>query len=159
MSNSEQIAQVAHDKWVTVSDSLRLLMINERMSESLVFWENLLFAHSLTKNKQFTFFVRFCPFFVSLKKQLFPHSLFFIKRYEWIAQVAYQKWAMWANRSGCSPNMSEWANHSFFWANCSFAHYSLIFFCKRWAICSENRWTNYQPWFQERSSLFFFKYQ
>ena len=35
MSNCEQIAQVAHDIWATVSDSLRSLMINERMSDSL----------------------------------------------------------------------------------------------------------------------------
>ena len=63
------------------------------------------------------------------------HSLFFCKRCEWIArsgrspkmsdvskslrsltknerceriaQVAHQKWAMWANRSGCSPKMSD----------------------------------------------------
>ena len=35
MSNCEQIAQVAYDIWATVSDSLRSLMINERMSDSL----------------------------------------------------------------------------------------------------------------------------
>ena len=28
---------------------------------------------------------------------------------------------MWANRSGCLPKMSEWANRLLFWANCSFA--------------------------------------
>ena len=39
LSNREQIALVAHDKWATVSDSLRLLMINERMSNLLKkFW-------------------------------------------------------------------------------------------------------------------------
>ena len=31
---------------------------------------------------------------------------------------------MWANCSGCSPKMSKLL---VFWANCSFAHYSLIF--------------------------------
>ena len=48
MSDCERIAQVAHVKNVTVSDSLRLLMINERMSESLVFLSKSLigsFAH------------------------------------------------------------------------------------------------------------------
>ena len=59
------------------------------------------------------------------------------ERCERIAQVAHQKWAtmryslrslrgnerLWANRSGRSPKMSEWMNHSFFWANCSFAHF------------------------------------
>ena len=46
-SNPEQITQVAHDKWATMSDSLRSLMINERMRESLIFskWISL----SLTK--------------------------------------------------------------------------------------------------------------
>ena len=35
MSDGEQIAQVAHDKWATKSDSLRSLMIDEGMSDSL----------------------------------------------------------------------------------------------------------------------------
>ena len=35
LSDREQIAQVAHDKWMTLSDSLRSLMINERMSDLL----------------------------------------------------------------------------------------------------------------------------
>ena len=34
-SDYERIAQVAHDKWTTVSDSLRSLMINEQMSDLL----------------------------------------------------------------------------------------------------------------------------
>ena len=34
-SNREWITQVAHDNWDTMSDSLRLLMINEQMSDSL----------------------------------------------------------------------------------------------------------------------------
>ena len=39
MSDREQIAQVAHDNWATVSYSLRSLMINEQMSELLKkFW-------------------------------------------------------------------------------------------------------------------------
>ena len=38
----EQIAQVAHKKWVTMSDSLRSLTKNEQMSESLVFLSELL---------------------------------------------------------------------------------------------------------------------
>ena len=38
-SDLERMAQVAHDKWATVSDTLRSLMINERMSDSLKkFW-------------------------------------------------------------------------------------------------------------------------
>ena len=46
----------------------------------------------------------------------------------------------WVIRSGRSPKISEWANCSFFWAICSF-------FRRKWAIRSENRWGNYQPWF------------
>ena len=72
------------------------------------------------------------------------------ERCERIAQVAHQKWAMWANRSGRSPKMSDvskslrlltknerpwanrsgrspkmskWANRLFFRANPSFAHF------------------------------------
>ena len=42
-----------------------------------------------------------------LKNERFAHSLFFGEQCEWIAQVAHQKWAMWANRSGRSPKMSD----------------------------------------------------
>ena len=35
------------------------------------------------------------------------HSLIFGERCQQIAQVAHQKWAMWANCSGCSPKMSD----------------------------------------------------
>ena len=35
MSNHEQFAQVAHQNWATMSESLRLLTKNEQMSESL----------------------------------------------------------------------------------------------------------------------------
>ena len=45
------------------------------------------------------------------------------ERCEQIAQVARRKGAMWANRSGRSPKMSEWANRSFFWANRSWANF------------------------------------
>ena len=38
---------------------------------------------------------------------IFAHFLFFGERCEWIAQVAHQKWVMWANRSGHSPKMSD----------------------------------------------------
>ena len=51
-------------------------------------------------------------FYIQFKKKIIErmsdtHFLFFGERYEWIAQVAHQKWAMWANRSGCSPKMSD----------------------------------------------------
>ena len=49
----EQIAQVSHQKWATMSNSLRSLTKNEQMSESLVFWANRSFAHFFAKNKRF----------------------------------------------------------------------------------------------------------
>ena len=81
---------------------------------------------------------------------IFAHFLFFGEQCEWIAHFAQIKWAMWANCSDCSPKMSggseslrslrgnewswvnrsgrspkmgEWVNHSHFWANRSFAHF------------------------------------
>ena len=51
MIDCEKIAQVAHVKRATVSDSLRSLRINEQMSESLVFFEQI--ALLLTKNELF----------------------------------------------------------------------------------------------------------
>ena len=62
---SERIAQVAQDKWATVSDLLRSLRRNElswanrsdrspNISELLTFWANRSFAHFfLPKNKRF----------------------------------------------------------------------------------------------------------
>ena len=38
MSDCERIAKVAHDKWTNMSDSLRSLRTNERISESLGFF-------------------------------------------------------------------------------------------------------------------------
>ena len=48
MGNCKQFAQVANQKWATVSKSLRLLTKNEQMSESL-FLANCLFAYFLQK--------------------------------------------------------------------------------------------------------------
>ena len=56
----------------------------------------------------------------------------------------------WANRSGCSPKMSEWVNRWFFWANRSFAY----FFAKKRVIRSENRWANSQPWQRAMGVIF-----
>ena len=124
MSNHEQITQVAQDKWATVSHSLRVLMINEWMSDSLKkIWQ---------KNLKSYFLVCFLKVFYLKKWAICSFPLF------WWAM------SMWANRSGrsskisdllrllrgnerlwayCSPKMSEWANRSFFWANCYFAHF------------------------------------
>ena len=99
--------------------------------------ESLIFAH-------FLFFGEWCEWFTHCRS--FPLSdvskslraLAKNERCERIAQVAHQKWWVtmsdsptllrrnersWAIRSGRSPKMSEWVNHSFFWANRSFAHF------------------------------------
>ena len=72
MSDREQIAKVAHDKWATVSDSLRSLMINERMSDPLKkFW--------LQKSK-ILFFSMFYIGYIGLKNKKIEqvnHSLIF----------------------------------------------------------------------------------
>ena len=49
------------------------------------------------------FYIRF----FNLKNERFARSLFFGEQCERIAQVAPQKWAMWVNRSGRSPQMSD----------------------------------------------------
>ena len=49
----EQIAQVAHQKWVTLSKSLRLLTKNEQMSELLFFLANRSFAHFFANKQEF----------------------------------------------------------------------------------------------------------
>ena len=81
------------------------------------------------------------------------------ERCEQSAQVPHQKWAMWAKCSGPSPKMSDhewlaqvahqkWANHLFFWAIRSFAHYLLIFFAKnqRFTQKTDERITNPELW-------------
>ena len=47
----EQIAQVAHQKWVTTSDLLKSLTKNERMSKSLVFLSELLICLFIRKQR------------------------------------------------------------------------------------------------------------
>ena len=129
MSNCEQIAQVAQGKWATVSKLLRSLMINDQMSNSLKkFW---------LKKSKILFLVCFILFFFCLKNERFAHSLILDDQCERIAQVAHQKWAMWAIRSGCSPKVSD---HVWFaqvthqkWANERIARFfssSLIFLQK-----------------------------
>ena len=117
-SYCERFAQIAQDKWATVSKLLRSLKTNERP------WAiRSGCSEEMAKKSKILFFSMFYIRFFYLKNERIAHSLFFGERCEWIAQVAHQKWAMWANRSGRSPKMSEWVNRSFFWANCSFAHF------------------------------------
>ena len=45
LSDHEWFAQVTHQKWATISESLGSLTKNEGVSELLVFWANQSFAH------------------------------------------------------------------------------------------------------------------
>ena len=143
MSDCEWIAQVPHVKKATVSDALRSLMINEQMSEALVFLSESLicsFAH-----KKRAIWSKNLPKIVFLERFL---KFFFIKRAICsFPQVTYQKWVMWANRSGQSPKMSKWANDRI----ACFLSKSLIrslfahCFAKNEQFTQENRWANSQP--------------
>ena len=53
MSHHERFAQIAQRKWAIVSESLRSLTNNERMSESLIFLSKSLIRLFRTKNEQF----------------------------------------------------------------------------------------------------------
>ena len=112
--------------------------------------------------------------FFILKSEQFAHSLSFGKRCEQIAQVAHQKWEMWANpeslRSLTKNEQFAQVAHQI-WATMSdslrsltknelmselfvFLSESLIrsFFRKKRVIRSENRWANSQAWIFVRQS-------
>ena len=136
MSHCERFPQIAQNKWATVSESLRSLMSKERP------W-----ANRSGRSWQMSDSERF-------------------------AQVSRDKWA---NRSGRSPKMShvseslrsltkneqpwdiaqdahqKWTNERI---ACFFKRIAqLLIFCKKRAICSENRWVNSQPWLFMTCSL------
>ena len=114
------------------------------MSKLLIFfWVNCSFALLFIKiSNSLKFFLLKSYFMVHFlyilrKNEQFAHSLFYNPRCEGMAQVAQQKWVMWAYHSGHSQKMSDnerftqvthqkWANRSFFWVNHSFDHYSII---------------------------------
>ena len=97
MSEREGITQVPQDKWATVSDLLKSLMINEQMSDLLTkFW--------LKKSKILFLSLFYIGFFFLMSDLLIPlflvsdvseslRSLTKNERCERIAQVAHQKWA------------------------------------------------------------------
>ena len=125
MSVYERFAQIAQDKWATVSKALRSLISKEwpwangsgrswQMSHRERYaqvahdkWANERFAQKILV--KILFFSMFYMGFLILKNEWFTHSLFFNELCKWIAQG--------------SPKMSQWANCLFFWANCSFAHF------------------------------------
>ena len=122
ISECERFAQVAQDKWATVSESLRSLMTNEGM------WAIRSGCSGQMSESYFGTFLHFL--------EVFNKMLITSERSERIAQVAQDKWATvsdllrslrrnelsWANRSDRSPNISELLT---FWANRSFAHFFL----------------------------------
>ena len=59
------------------------------------------------KKFKFLFLSMFYIGFFIKKIEWFAHSIFFGERCEQITQVAHQKWAMWANHSGQSEEMSD----------------------------------------------------
>ena len=145
MSDCEQIAQVAHDKWANVSDLLRSLRTNEQMSKKLSFFKQI--AHflfcsqkmsdSLKKIRKNRFFYVFTVFFEVFKKsKRFSHS--FWANVSDLLRSLRRNERSWAIRSGCSPKK---------WANEQIAH-----FLSQSLICSiflpKNEW--FAPKFDER---------
>ena len=127
MSDCEQIAQVAHDKWANVSDLLRSLRTNEQMSKKLSFFKQI--AHFLfcsqkmsdslkkiRKNRFFTFSQFFLKFLKKAKDSLIPSERTWaicsgrsegMSDRERFAQVAHQK------NERMSKSLTFWANRSF----------------------------------------------
>ena len=101
MSDHERIPQVTQDKWGTMSDLLMSLRGNEGMS-------NLLKKCWLKKSKilfQYVLYTIF--FFFYWKNEQIAHFLFFGEQCEWITHFAQIKWTMSANCSGRPPKMSD----------------------------------------------------
>ena len=86
MSNCERFAQIAQDKWATVSDSLRSLMINEQIARFFEQITHLLFHSQKTSNLLIHSFLMSDA---SKSLRLLTKN----ERSEWFAQVAHQKWA------------------------------------------------------------------
>ena len=122
MSDCEQIAPVAHIKRATMSDSLRSLMINEQMSDSLNFFGlksffKVGFIYVFLFKKMSASLI---PSFLVSDVSESLRSLTKNEQCERIAQVAHQKWVTmsdllrlltknkrtWATGSGRSPKKS-----------------------------------------------------
>ena len=137
MSDYEQIAQVAPDKGVNVSDSLRT---NEQMSESLGFMsKSFIFLYCSQKmsdslknirKKSYicTFFYSFLKFFKKAKDSLIPSE-----QSEQLLRSLRKNERPWAIRSGRSEGMSDRDRIA------QVAH-------QKWAIHCGILWWNSQPW-------------
>ena len=109
MSNCEGIAQVGHDKWAKVSDLLRSLRTNERMSVSLVFFERI--AHFLVRSQKMSdslkqIFVCFYQFFLKFLKKK-KNCLFFLSEVSELLRPIRTIERLWAIRSVAQK---EWSN-------------------------------------------------
>ena len=150
--------------WATVSESLRSLWKNERMSESLGFFRaNCSFSLSLTKNERFTqknskksyfcMFFQFFKFFKKAKVLLIP-SFLLSEVSELLRSLRTYEWK-WAIRSGHSEGMSDCEQIAQVahqkWANEQIAHFlselliCSLFFGKKWVIRSKIWWGNSHP--------------
>ena len=95
-SDHEQIAQVAERKLASLKTNERFAQVAQRK------WANEQIAQKkFGENSKILCLVCFITIFCNKKNERIAHFLSFGKRCEWIAQVAHQKWVMWANRSGC----------------------------------------------------------
>ena len=136
MSDRERIAQVAQRKWATVSKSLRSLKTNEQpwaihsgRSEEMSEWA-ICSKKILQKKSKTLLFVGFIYDLKLLKNERIAHfrsfSLFWWAmwvnrsfRSNEMSDVSESLRSLtknerpWANRSGCSPKISEWANRTF----------------------------------------------
>ena len=105
MSKCEWFGLVSQDKW----------------ANCWVFFEQIAhFSLSLSKSEQFakknskkSYFGSFLQFFEVFKKKQKIHSFLLNKESESL-MLLRRKERSWANCSGRSPKMSEWANHSLF---------------------------------------------
>ena len=115
MSYCDQKAQVTHDKWATISDLLRLLMINEQMSK----WADERMSESLIRSfshkkraihsKKFDWnriLVHFCMFFKKLAIYSFPFLMSDVR-----------------NLLRSLTKNEQISKSLVFWINCSFAHF------------------------------------
>ena len=111
MSNCERIAQVAQDKWATVSDFLRSLMINELMSNLLK--KNKRFAHLLFYHERPEQIAHSWAIFSQLlicheQPEQFPHSCSFVLRdLSKSLKVAFYNEHFWANERWANELMSK----------------------------------------------------
>ena len=132
MSDCERFAQIAPDKWPTVTEPMAQVAHVKRPTKIV---------------KSYVWYV-FCTFFMS---DSLISSFLMSDVSESLRSLTKNEWP-WVICSGRSEEMSDvseslflltknhekWANHSFFWVNRSF-------FDKKRAIRSEINWVNSQP--------------